>query len=582
MYVPSTSAEVLAEATPIVGEPGEALEASEHLRRVGAQIEAYRSRVRQGQSSLAENHGLAVATLSSMLTNRVEPLAVLLSSDALRGETVFRDYGQHVQLVHERARQVQQRTDEVLAVIRVCAEQIEHIQAQIGARVPCIWNEGAPLSMPEPGLKLHLEPEELRLRAQQLNESYAASWRLASLRWQDALSELEMLRQRWLALYQHRVDAERRFVSALHETRCGAQPRFTSGVTASAAAGNGVEPSILGVAYAPRHAAVESDSLRRAHPLLSELYRGSLSDLALSGKVPVRSVELWWAGLSAADRSTLVTEAPLVIGNLDGVPLLTRIEANAVSAKHFAELKEITDSERDYWQRIASGELRLAVADRDRNRLVEVFGEIGPETQRVITYLPGTGTRMASFYEGGPQQVAAHLEKRSAGTTVAFVYKDGRWMGWVGKHSNTSYGFLSGLGQQVEQFQREVVGRDEYLGPLPSIAITHSAGMTVLSGAEQAGARFDTVLSLGGAYTLDGWSPNPDTNYHHFQYDNDMINRIDGGRLDTPHELKLVFEQHIFGSEGRSEAESHSRIAQGPETNDLALEEMEKVIEGKL
>ena len=171
-----------------------------------------------------------------------------------------------------------------------------------------------------------------------------------------------------------------------------------------------------------------------------------------------------------------------------------------------------------------------------------------------------------------------YLVTRSGGSTVAFVYKDGSWSSWLGPGANTNYVRLQELGGQVVDFQSEVIDREPSLKNASQVAVAHSAGMSVLSGAEIAGAQFDTVVSLGGAFALREWRPDPSTEYHHFQYDNDAINMIDGGRLWTPHELKDVFAQHVFASEGHARFESHSRIAEGPETNKQALDVMFDVV----
>ncbi|NLA65731.1 MAG: hypothetical protein GX862_07370, partial [Leucobacter sp.] len=320
---------------------------------------------------------------------------------------------------------------------------------------------------------------------------------------------------------------------------------------------------------------------RRNHPLLVELYRQSLVYFLRDRQPPVHLVEAWWGDLSADDRATLMREVPLVIGNLDGVPINARIAANAQSAQHFAEMPDISIDEQHYWQRVADGSVTLVVSDPAQSRIVEMIGELGPHTTKVLTYVPGTGTQMKHFFQGEAQQVSRYLVARSASNTVAFVYKDGSWVSWVGENSNTHYEFLHELGQGVQRFQSQVIDREPSLGDVDRVAAGHSAGVTVLSAAEIAGAEFDLVVSLGGSYLLQAWQPEQGTNYHHFQYENDLINRIDQGRLHTPHELDQIFEPHIFDSNGRAQLHSHSRVAQGPATNSAVLRELARVLEEK-
>ena len=121
---------------------------------------------------------------------------------------------------------------------------------------------------------------------------------------------------------------------------------------------------------------------------------------------------------------------------------------------------------------------------------------------------------------------------------------------------------------------------DPAVGTVRTTAIAHSAGMSVVSGSEVAGARYDNVLSLGGSWLAPGWEENPATRYNHYQYGVDAINYIEPF-TDTPHEssafAKHVYEPatfEILGVEFQNEVDNHLRIAQGPRTNQDALNEM--------
>lgn len=227
-----------------------------------------------------------------------------------------------------------------------------------------------------------------------------------------------------------------------------------------------------------------------------------------------------------------------------------------------------------YWRGVADGTRQLVVSDPDHSRIVEMIGQIGPETEQVIFYVPGTGAQMKHFYAGEVQQVSEYVVSRSSGTAVSFVYKDGSWVSWAGKNSNTNYEFLGDLSERLTGFQQNVTDLEPDFNGKRQVAIGHSAGMSVISAAEGSGSEFDQVFSLGGAFMLPGWSPSPGTEYHHLQYENDMINRIDGGRLHTPNELRGVYEPHVFWAGEASELRSHGRIAEGPKSNLGPLEAM--------
>lgn len=565
VLVPVLPCEVLAVETPVSGDPGEAHEAEARLNRVSGHLQQLVDTTRSACAHLSANQSLTIERVELVLSERVQRRAQAALAVSEAGSSAFRSYGEQIESIHSQARKIEDRVSEQLAEIRGCVSEAREILAMLQCSVQLHWNIGVPLELPRPDADYGDAAENVELRAR-----YESQWCVAALRWRSALEELQLLQRQWRSLLDDRVEAERLFVSKLERLSDGDALHVSDSIEASAV----IVPAVsMSRQTTLRVGAAIKAGERRGHPLLAELYEEYALQLAATGKLPpAQAVAQWWWRLTESQRQQLIAEAPLVVGNLAGVPLESRVAANARSAEHFANAEGISAQEADYWNRVAAGRVKLVVSDPGNSRIVEMIGEAGPDTARVITFLPGTMSQMKHFYAGSAQQVAQYLVTRSSGTSVAFVYKDGSWVSWLGPGANTNYDRLQELGGQVAEFQREVVEREPSLQGDSQVAIAHSAGMSVLSGAELSGADFDTVMSLGGAFALRDWRPDPGTDYHHFQYDNDAINMIDGGRLWTPHELNDVFQQHVFDSEGLARFESHSRIAEGPETNRQALD----------
>lgn len=512
--------------TPVAGDPHEAWAVADRLAATIERLNAVLRCIGEAQAHLSANRSAAVTSIETKPLADASDGARLLLSYVEPGLRAFRRYGDQVAHIHQLAHAMGDRADELFRTIQQCAAQLTQIGESVGLSVSYDWRTTPPAALPELSATRHGELGDSEGGALR-RHSAESDWQTVAGCWIAALAELESLQHRWNALHEERIDEEQRLVSVLD---------------------------------ASQHAG-------RDHPLLAKLYREHAVDVILRGQVPAPAVARWWQGLDGVQRQLLIQEAPLSVGNLDGVPITARIAANAVSADAFARQPGIPTEEVAYWREVADGTRQLVVSDPEHSRIVEMIGQMGPSTAQVILYVPGTGAQMKHFYRGEVQQVSEYLVSRSSGEAVAFVYKDGSWVSWAGEHSNTNYEFLGDLGSRLAQFQRSVIDHELPLSGKPQSVIAHSAGMSVVSGAEQSGAEFDQVFSLGGAFMLPGWSPTPGTEYHHMQYENDMINRIDDGRLYTPHELHEVYEPHVFGAEEESELRSHGRIAEGPKVN---------------
>ncbi len=517
VYVPRHPSEVLPGSVPLLGEPDEAFAAARALGRLAESCGAFDRQVRGARTQLARTRGRAVERVGHTLDVRAGEGTLRLGADAVAGQRGLADYGHKLESLRARAREIEAETSRQLAAIHQGAANSDTVGA--------------------------------------------------------ALDRLSMLRRRWVALSEERREAEAGLRATLRaRSPVGRVPRAIPGpVTSHAAApAGGAAISVSG----PSHSLSGVPTPGRHHPLLDKLYRDNATAVMLYGSPTAAQVEQWWQRLSSEDRERLIDNASLAVGNLNGVPLDERVRANAVTARYTCGYASYSEEQKEYLRKAERGEVQLVVYDPERSRLVEMFGTPSSNTAHVVTYIPGTGSLPKHFYRGEAQQVASYLVEHSEGRTVAFVYKDGPWVAWVGPNANSNVAFEAKLGSEIAGFQRDVIERDPNLAGAAHDAAAHSAGFSVLTGAELAGAHFDKVLSLAGAFALPGWAADPSTEYHHFQYDNDAINLIDGGRLFTPHELDGVFSQHIFDAAGRSQMESHSQIDDGPEVNRVPLEEM--------
>ncbi|MGR8010728.1 alpha/beta hydrolase [Streptomyces hypolithicus] len=119
----------------------------------------------------------------------------------------------------------------------------------------------------------------------------------------------------------------------------------------------------------------------------------------------------FFVGLTAAQRGRLVDRYPLVVGNLDGVPLTLRYRANHLSLARARAVElermhdeRLTPSGRQTADRrmqrfqslMADGRQILAFDPVGSGRAAEVFGDLG-RAQRVSVVVPGVDTNVESF-----------------------------------------------------------------------------------------------------------------------------------------------------------------------------------------
>jgi hypothetical protein len=334
------------------------------------------------------------------------------------------------------------------------------------------------------------------------------------------------------------------------------------------------------VVLAPLVALARADSshvarLLAAHPDWAERLR--------SRPPSPGAVRAWWSTLPPGTVAALIDGAPAVIGALGGVPPLDRVAANRVSAR--ARLREVEAeipgwervlqegvsadlqaerrakldalrAERDYLRSVDAGEVQLYLYEPADNRIVEMFGTPGPGTTRILTYVPGTFTRVDSFYRGEVQGVSHWMTDRDPGM-VAFVWKGSDFPGddeyagqtrlGIGLLEANDPGRAAVAGDALARFHRGMAS-DPTLAHGLQLAAGHSWGLVPITASEMRGARYDQVHSLSGAWVPDGWEPNSSTSYSHWSYTDALSMAQDGLLVNAGRapDTVPVFESHIY------------------------------------
>ena len=276
----------------------------------------------------------------------------------------------------------------------------------------------------------------------------------------------------------------------------------------------------------------------------------ALQQLLLGGTLSVKQVASIWQLLTATpgfDADKILKKYAHVLGALDGMPALARVTANKYNAERImktieAELAALKPGDKnasylqkqiEYLTKVVNGEVQLYLYDPAASRIVEMLGTPGPDTIRAITYVPGTYTSLHSFHNGGVQHIAKYLTgKKGLPGSVAFVYKDGIFPGENEKTGNANMlriteandlEFGRSAGEQLERFQAGMRA-DPYLSGVKQMGVGHSWGLANLTSSEVAGARYDKVISLAGAWMLPDWEPAATTAYLDVSYE-DVLTR---------------------------------------------------------
>ena len=267
----------------------------------------------------------------------------------------------------------------------------------------------------------------------------------------------------------------------------------------------------------------------------SAIYADAMADPdTLTGMSP-ENVDEWWSMLSQSQKDAFIESHPLTAGNTNGIPFEDRASANRQTAQDILDSgQDLTVDQQSYLEAVAASNITLISFDPEADRIIEMVGELRteegidsngntlPATTDIVNYVPGTEANLTGFYEGTTREMAANLVTNAdpAGTTVAFVYKDGEFptFGTDGVYHSS---WAASVGSGYHDFNT-ALGL-ENTNTVPVTSIEHSFGSSVGGYAESQGTVFDTRIALGGIGMTNEWKPNSGTAYFSFTGPNDVI-----------------------------------------------------------
>ncbi|WP_285136977.1 hypothetical protein [Microbacterium sp. lyk4-40-TSB-66] len=310
------------------------------------------------------------------------------------------------------------------------------------------------------------------------------------------------------------------------------------------------------------------------------------------------AVKVWWDALTPGRQTALINGAPELIGALGGVPVLARVAANRVVAqdrlptveREIERLESLFDegaaatlqaerrsalerlrTERDYLGLVVAGDVQLVLYQPEQKRIAEMIGTPGPETKRVLTFVPGTFTSLDSFYGGGAQQLPEWLTKQDSGM-LAFVWKGVEFPG-----DDNSAGPVDqalGIGEANDQQRALPAGEsltrfvsemrsDTAIAGAQQIAGGYSWGLVPVTASELAGTHYDVVNSFAGAWVPERWTADPTTEYFHWSYTDFLsmaqdLGWVGGGR--NP-DVMPGFQSRIYDRPGDYDAPFGGELA---------------------
>ncbi|GAA4921171.1 alpha/beta hydrolase [Streptomyces coeruleoprunus] len=146
----------------------------------------------------------------------------------------------------------------------------------------------------------------------------------------------------------------------------------------------------------------------------------------------------FFRGLSRAQQWALTRRHPAVVGNLDGVPVALRYEANAIAVAHEPRFARL------------AGRRILAFDPRGRGLVAEVFGDL-EHSGHVAVVVPGSDIDAGSYDRardpyGTPAGMARQLHRATGGRTAVVA-----WAGYttpVGVGPDAATGALAEAGAE--------------------------------------------------------------------------------------------------------------------------------------
>jgi hypothetical protein len=296
---------------------------------------------------------------------------------------------------------------------------------------------------------------------------------------------------------------------------------------------------------------------------------------------PAAEVATWWGALVDGTRALLVNGIPELIGTLGGIPAVVREAANRLVAaanlegllrerslltgegpptlgppsrlanpwllrqiihqfneQQYVDRLAALDSEIAYLERVVVGDVSLYHYDRDRQQIIEMFGDVA-KADVIMSFMPGTNTSMESFYSSTAGEGLTALTRRMVeyppdGVEVAgFVLKQGFFpnlappeVAVLGPQVNL---WALPLGSRYAAFEEEL---DVITDSTPLLSVEHSFGSSPGGQAERLGADFQARVVLAGIGMLDGWEPQDGTAYYAIQGPTDINRALDGMQVD--------------------------------------------------
>ena len=256
---------------------------------------------------------------------------------------------------------------------------------------------------------------------------------------------------------------------------------------------------------------------------------------AQTGSLDTRATVAGWAGatpeqvyadlehMSTSDRRLLALAEPVAVGSTYGVPWAVRARANAVEVRRALHREQLagtpwsprigrleTMARRDRRRRRAF----VGFSARRGGRMIEVVGELGPRTEAVAVYVPGTGTNLDMSHVN--TDVAVDLVEAGGGRVAVVAFLDGEFPQDIMADAGRPH-FAEEMAPRLVRFCREVDRTIEIDCPGAALTVVgHSYGGRIVGTAERLGLRADRVvyaespdLGVGVAGPAEWRSPGP-------------------------------------------------------------------------
>ena len=205
--------------------------------------------------------------------------------------------------------------------------------------------------------------------------------------------------------------------------------------------------------------------------------------------------------MPVADRRLLALAEPEAVGGTYGVPWPVRARANAVAVRAALHREQLAGS--PWTPRIGRLETMARRDARRRRsfpafspyrggRMIEVVGDLGPHTEAVAVYVPGTGTNLDMSHVN--TDVAVDLVEAADGRLAVVTFLDGEFPQDIMADGGNPR-FAEAMAPRLVRFCREVDRVIEIECPGAALTVVgHSYGGRIVGTAERLGLRADRVI----------------------------------------------------------------------------------------